>query len=50
MPHPKTVEELREVAALLKRGASYEEFPAGVTWADLDAAEKLDKGADSNAG
>jgi hypothetical protein len=39
---PKTEAELREVRKLLDEGATFADFPDGVTWADVDAAEKLD--------
>ncbi len=34
----KTEQELREIAALFRQGAGFEDFPDGVTWADVDAA------------
>jgi hypothetical protein len=45
----KTEAELREVAALLEQpDSSYDDFPDGCTWADVDAARKLDEeGADA---
>jgi hypothetical protein len=36
-----TEDELRAIIALTDSGAAYEDFPDGVTWADLEAAKEL---------
>lgn len=43
---PKTEAELRELLALRESGASFEEFPDGATWADLEEAEELEPEAE----
>jgi hypothetical protein len=45
----KTDEELRALWRLFGEGASYEDFPDGATWADLEAAEKLAESEASDA-
>ena len=40
-PHQLTEDQLRAIIALTDSGAAYEDFPDGVTWADLDAAKEL---------
>lgn len=42
----RTEEELREIKTLVDSNTSYEDFPDGVTWADVDAAEQLDEKED----
>ncbi len=37
----KTAKELWEAAKLIKRGASFDEFPDGFTWDDMARAEAL---------
>lgn len=37
----KTDEELRALWAIFEDGHSYEEFPDGATWADLEDAKRL---------
>jgi len=40
-PHQMTEDELRAVIALTDSGTAFEDFPDGVTWADLEAAKEL---------
>lgn len=46
----KSAEELRALWRLSEEGRSYEEFPDGATWADLEDAKQLYEREHGDAG